>query len=645
MLQSKQLNTEINKAILEMHNNNQPKEGNPIRTVIAGAGPIGLFTAMRMFVAGANVTVVNDRSEWYVRNQIVDLDPKWMAQLQFFLGTQFDDCFGAKSPGARDTVEGYGEINTWVLEDRMKTRCAEIMSYVNEHPQAPAATARASVPDASKSAALAQPSAPAKPQFNLSYEANIVTIYPPDTEHPNFHVHLKPPERDLDAKRLHDQSLLDARALKIMETKYLGKDYEQRLEEGGKTVLELAFEEANGQIAKEGSVKREEKAVEFDLLCCCGGANDRVRDEYLSPAIPLTAPKNYGVCVWVKGQQGYGLKMLVKPDDRVLAIENLREPMERQKFDEYIQKSKLPPEIKAKYENFTERLLNEIQNHKNAHTSKNGVPIRAFENKETFYVGAETSLLMADLIKDIAKWDPKNEKGYKTTLERKWFTGLSKALGAETENGRVMTFDPYPINTGTFDVEQRGVTLAAKQLTCPEGNAAVITVLGDARISPQFFSGSGLSTGRLGVEKAASWVQACHQSKIGRADLARELNKDLDVVKERAIEKGSPYMSPSPISEEKSHTLKVCDAITKECKIENRIALEKKGFTATSPNLPVNLQNPDFTIKVLIKGQEKEIEARINEKGEIEIKRPPSPLKFHTIADVYFASSEILAQA
>uniref|UniRef100_A0A915EDV9 FAD-binding domain-containing protein n=1 Tax=Ditylenchus dipsaci TaxID=166011 RepID=A0A915EDV9_9BILA len=56
------------------------------KAVIVGAGPIGLYSAFQLFLAGINVTLVNDRPK-YARNQVLYLNADWIFELRLLLGT------------------------------------------------------------------------------------------------------------------------------------------------------------------------------------------------------------------------------------------------------------------------------------------------------------------------------------------------------------------------------------------------------------------------------------------------------------------------------------------------------------------------------------------------------------------------------
>lgn len=61
--------------------------------LIEGAGPIGMFSALHLFLAGARVVLVNNRPERYCRNTTSFCDPKFIAQFRFLLGTKFDELY------------------------------------------------------------------------------------------------------------------------------------------------------------------------------------------------------------------------------------------------------------------------------------------------------------------------------------------------------------------------------------------------------------------------------------------------------------------------------------------------------------------------------------------------------------------------
>uniref|UniRef100_A0A915D9S9 FAD-binding domain-containing protein n=1 Tax=Ditylenchus dipsaci TaxID=166011 RepID=A0A915D9S9_9BILA len=100
------------------------------KAVIIGGGPNGLYSALKLFLSGINVTLVEKRRE-YIRNQIVTLGTTWMFQLRIFLGTAFDECFDKTNSWQikHDNGEN-GEINIKIFENALKRRLQSLAEYV-----------------------------------------------------------------------------------------------------------------------------------------------------------------------------------------------------------------------------------------------------------------------------------------------------------------------------------------------------------------------------------------------------------------------------------------------------------------------------------------------------------------------------------
>jgi hypothetical protein len=99
--------------------------------VIIGAGSNGLYAALRLFLAGTRVTVVNMYKEFYMRNQFFFLDPKWVCQLRYFLGTKFDELFGPCGNGFGRVNRGHvGQVNARNFEQALKERIVSLANIV-----------------------------------------------------------------------------------------------------------------------------------------------------------------------------------------------------------------------------------------------------------------------------------------------------------------------------------------------------------------------------------------------------------------------------------------------------------------------------------------------------------------------------------
>ena len=129
-----------------------------------------------------------------------------------------------------------------------------------------------------------------------------------------------------------------------------------------------------------------------------------------------------------------------------------------------------------------------------------------------------------------------------------------------------------PINTATFPVVQYAVETAAKEIKFPKYNRTLIVVVqGDASASPHFFTGSGMSTGRVGIENGAILVRDYHQGKLTREDLVTESNNRLDSVKLSVLEKGGHYVKKSPPEKKAAIAVaKMCQNVNEVCKMLTR---------------------------------------------------------------------------
>ena len=101
------------------------------RVMIEGAGPTGLMLAMTQYAAGADVSVFEARDAKYSRKQIVRLDPKWVALLEYHLGTRFAATFESADALATKRADGFVEITTSDLETMLHGRLSELISLVD----------------------------------------------------------------------------------------------------------------------------------------------------------------------------------------------------------------------------------------------------------------------------------------------------------------------------------------------------------------------------------------------------------------------------------------------------------------------------------------------------------------------------------
>lgn len=563
----------LNIDLFQSHLVNRPKHKNPLNVLVEGAGPNGLYAALQFFRNGANVSVVNDRGERVVRNQIISLDPKWVAQLNYFMGSKFNELFvGPNALGSLNPNEESANINTKNLEDIMKIRLAEISSYTAQMKQ------KYKAPVKPQQQAQQQQQAPAaRPnqqaaaynnnhqnnQFemflNVHFEAPLMGI----KELPQGYIAvIGEPKPSKDANRFL-QAALDGKAQKILNEKFSGRDPEEVVD--GEKLIDSAYREARVELDKEkGDVKQSKPNIVFDFLACVGGANDSIRDEYLCPAIPLTAAKNYGIASWIKNKDQHNLHYLNQANfDRLGILKDnfnnpfvtepqLRESLKKQNLDGVINAFNFPDEMKEKYKNFTEKLLDSVKQAplQDMDPAKGiyGVNLRAMENNSTIYIGAASPPYLSEFLHDLETLMMNTEnpelckqmQALKKEIDTRWMNALGGVFGIDP---KVTPIDTLPVNVGTFDVQQKGIDVAAKTITSKRKNTIIIAAFGDSRASPHFFSGSGMSSGRMGIQNGAKLLKEYNSGHLRtKEEFVGELELGLSNVKKKVIQKGSRFL-------------------------------------------------------------------------------------------------------
>ncbi len=104
------------------------KPASPIPTVIVGAGPTGLMAAFKLFEAGRSPKIYEGRVDAYNRSHILILDPKLTAQMQYYLGSDYDKL---KEQGALKLREdGVTEVVIQDFEKALSKRFNALIEHV-----------------------------------------------------------------------------------------------------------------------------------------------------------------------------------------------------------------------------------------------------------------------------------------------------------------------------------------------------------------------------------------------------------------------------------------------------------------------------------------------------------------------------------
>ncbi|KAF7634082.1 hypothetical protein Mgra_00006502 [Meloidogyne graminicola] len=337
--------------------------------VVQGAGPIGLYAAFKLFIEGINVTLVNNRSEEYIRNQLVIFDRKWMLQLPFFLGTVFDKLFIEKGSKGKMLDEELGLINIKYLETELKNQLNKISKYVEEQ----------------------QKNTKEKSFLKLIFEAAVLDIKTNKGVVPL--AVLGTPKKQGKAFELKNLE----KELNYLNGKYIDDS------EGGKVV-----------------------GIPFDLFFCAGGASDQIRNKHLEPPKSLTESVNYGVTIFDKKftDNIFEAASYTKPVsemERFIKEQNIEKLISQAKF--------LPKEFIKKYLNITEEIIGKRNYIKKKCATKRPfskflgsneekIVINLFETNPTLYMSSNTPKALVNFIEEFKNERKKVLKGQEEKFKK-----------------------------------------------------------------------------------------------------------------------------------------------------------------------------------------------------------------------------------
>ncbi|KAL7073917.1 hypothetical protein ACQ4LE_006726 [Meloidogyne hapla] len=543
-IQTRKLDQAINGRIYEEH---KRKIGEYKNAIVQGAGPVGLYATYKLFIEGVNVTLVNDRSEEYIRNRVVFFDRKWMSQLRFFLGTKFDELFDKEGKG-RWLDEDIGLVNIKNMETVLKDRLKELALYVKkkeeeENPQE-------------------------KSFLNLIYNTAVLDI---DTE--NYQ---------------NPMAILGA-----------------PVKRSGSFNIEKLKGELNGISFFEHIDNK--LAIPFDSFFCAGGAKDQIRDKFLEEARQLTESKNYGVAIFDKVEHD----VKVFEDDSVFyrdPMEKMKPYLEKRKINKMISEAKfISKRLRKRYAKINDLIIEgmvevggkpsvkkEYQRDADGNLIVEQIVVRLFEINPTLHIASITPEALVKFIEEL-----KNERNTKAAgnehlfkkyddflekLQKKWakalfeytfsvrhkerFKNKEVVIKDETEKGffshftrkaqsfmkktpkQTLKYDPYSANTSTFDVAIYGIENPVKYVR-KTGEAStsrtftkrkgepIIAAIGDANTSAHFMTASGISVGRWAVDSVVNMIKQYNQNPEYLLEL---LNFVLKEVRRRVLEKAREYV-------------------------------------------------------------------------------------------------------
>lgn len=277
-----------------------------------------------------------------------------------------------------------------------------------------------------------------------------------------------------------------------------------------------------------------DKVETFDLIVFAAGANDRLKDQFLDLAIPYTEAVNYTVSVWNKKLKDY--RRLPKNHIDGMSI------IDHQVFLslQYLQLS----ETLWNLEGLDPQLMTECSQLLNTIQMQTAIPYREYDNAHHLYVGIELPQRRATLRELLS-----NAKEQATSdKELQSIVAMVKSLDQSTAEmiGTVWNlpeeaFEMQTRNTATFPLVQRAVIHPTKVVEM-RGSQAVFAAVGDDLVSPHFFSGSGLTSGRESVENLVVAFKQWRSGKRPLETIIASLYQNQHEVIQYALDKGRPYV-------------------------------------------------------------------------------------------------------
>jgi len=493
-LQSEELDSAVLEDLLATHKAHTSAGGGSMRVVVEGAGAVGLYSGLKAFLAGANVTVVNDRSEEYSRKQILFLDRIWKEELRYFLGTKYKELF-------RDEMEEQC-VSLRVVEDLLKVRMVEFSSFIQEKDGG---------------------------YLNLHYELDVKGVVA-NKSRTGYQIEVASSHK-LSAMSRYEQEAIKRRAETIMRNEYPGMAPDDFID-GIRFVSQVAYEKATEEYALEKEFQRSasNQMLEGDLLICCGGAHDRIRSEYLSPIVSHTKPKIYQIGVFLR----------LEDPAEVLEIPKLRSLISEATFLSAETIARFASEIEPVIIEY--RYMNEIVN-SDEQKAFNEFGLRKISGGDfiqcSIVLPKSMQLLLEDLQEQRSLVDPAD-----TSLLDKYDTLKNKIIKWALYNfcPKGYKIDSSSISSAIFSLQQTGGNQVSTLLR-GESGSMIITCAGDSLVSPHFYSGTGLTTGRDASDVITKVIEDAHQGQVPLiTDFIDRLDGTLPLVTETALRMGENYV-------------------------------------------------------------------------------------------------------
>uniref|UniRef100_A0A915EH03 Uncharacterized protein n=1 Tax=Ditylenchus dipsaci TaxID=166011 RepID=A0A915EH03_9BILA len=158
------------------------------------------------------------------------------------------------------------------------------------------------------------------------------------------------------------------------------------------------------------------------------------------------------------------------------------------------------------------------------------------------------------------------ESALKTRLTSlaEYVNGQNGRDDKQEKNKNRLNFDPYPVNTSTFDLIQLALEKPAVEYNVL-GQSAIVLAVGDSAVTSHFFAGNGTTTGRINVQGAVRLLKEYNDGLIkNKQDLIDKINHDFEKIKKEALFWARKYVkTQSPQEMDKIAVKAMCAEVNK----------------------------------------------------------------------------------
>uniref|UniRef100_A0A915D578 Uncharacterized protein n=1 Tax=Ditylenchus dipsaci TaxID=166011 RepID=A0A915D578_9BILA len=554
-----------------LENKRKYQKGEFNKVVVQGAGPIGLYTALRFFQLGMHIPN----------------GPK----LRFILGSKFDDLFGGQHPPGQfiDVLKSV-QIGINLVEDALKQRLVELASL---------ACSRNALPC----------------DLHLLYQTAFTSIQFPTTEKPGFYASLIPlttytkkhtDNSDSSQENIIEETDLERNALPNSSDQPQNQSDEEKTNENNNADKKATHHPSALQSVKK--VAEFNTTIAFDVLILAGGTNDKARDEYLGLTKQMSKSNCYGASALLKGETYKGKNLLPIIMHYRYVVEasmfDLKPFIEAQSIEKFVRDStQLPDEIRIRFKNLNGLIFQGIMrmddklvrntadghyiSYANTDIHETRLALFARETATFLYVGGIFNDALYQLLDELdqQKKLEKDEKKRQTydkfsnQLKKKWFAAVANMFISQkekrlidlvnTETDKIvpekLNFDPEAVNATAFRLVNYTVKKPVKMFSVT-GTSAIVVAVGDSAFNSHFFSGQGLSNGRFGVENVARLFKSHDVGEISQKNLLQQILEVMEVAKKQGLATGLPYLPRLEEQEvDKIAFNKMCERIALKC--------------------------------------------------------------------------------